>query len=76
MKKIAVNNTASVVIIFRQKNPAEVFLEIKDDKYPMRVFQRCLNIIGGNWIGEQALNDFGPLGTLYRELQEEITPIQ
>jgi len=73
LSKTVIDHVAGIGIIFRKTNPSEVFLEIKDDGYPLKVFRRCLNIIGGNWIGEPARNDQGPRDTLQRELQEELT---
>lgn len=66
------DHAASVGIIFRKKNPRQIFLEIKDDGFPVKLFRRCLCIIGGNWIGEAAAIDRSPRDTLKRELWEEI----
>lgn len=73
MKKERVSNLASVGIIFRTANPSEIFIEIKDDGYPLKVFRRCLCPIGGNWIGEAGKRDRKPLDTFRREFDEEIS---
>ena len=71
--KEKVSNIAGVMIIFRAKNPAEIFIEVKDDGYPLKRFRRCLCPIGGNWIGERAKGDRNPLDTARREINEELT---
>ncbi len=73
MKKERVSNLASVGIIFRASDPSEIFLEVKDDGYPLKVFRRCLCPIGGNWIGEAGKRDRNPLDTFRREFLEEIS---
>jgi len=65
LKKIIVDSSASVGIIVRAKNPEEIFAEIKDDGYPIKLFQRLLNVIGGNWIGEAAKTDLGTSRHIY-----------
>lgn len=69
----AIRNIASVGIIFRQSNPSQIFLEMKDDGHPIKLVRRQLCFIGGNWIGEEARKDRGPLDTFRRELIEEIS---
>lgn len=59
----------AIGIIYRAKNPAEVFLELKGDFYPIKAFRRHLCLIGGN----RRDNDRNPQGTFLREFQEEIS---
>lgn len=73
MKKQRINNIASVGIIVRKANPSQIFIEVKDDGYPMKAFRRTLCPIGGNWIGEASRHDISPLYTFYRELKEELS---
>jgi hypothetical protein len=73
VQKIKITNISSVALPFRQANPAEVFLEIKDKTHPLVLVRGGLCLIGGNWIGQVAVNDQNPLGTLRRELVEELT---
>lgn len=63
----------AVAIIFDQRDPTRLFMEMKDDGLPMIAFRRHFNFIGGNWIGEPAKSDFSPLDTLRREITEEIS---
>ncbi|HEB46698.1 MAG TPA: hypothetical protein ENI19_03260 [Candidatus Nealsonbacteria bacterium] len=72
MERKKINNIASVAIIIRASNPSQIFIELKDDGYPMKTFRRCLCPIGGNWIGEAAKCDQNPLDTVRREIMEEI----
>lgn len=67
-----VDHAAAVGIIYRRKNPEEIFIEVKDDGHPLKLVRRCLCIIGGNWIGEAGANDISPRDTFKRELWEEI----
>ncbi|MEK9173236.1 MAG: hypothetical protein AAB594_01525 [Patescibacteria group bacterium] len=71
--KPKVNNIASVGIIYRESNPAEIFLEEKDGGYPVKLFQNCLCPIGGNWIGEIAKSDKNTFSTFRREIEEELS---
>lgn len=73
MKKQHVNHIASVGIIVRKTNPSQIFIEIKDDGYPIKAFRRNLCLIGGNWIGEASRHDLGPRDTFHRELKEELS---
>lgn len=62
-------------IIYRSRNPAEIFLEMKGDAYPLKVYRRRLCLIGGSWSlkSKTAKNDRNPRGTFLREFQEEIS---
>lgn len=62
-----------MVIPFRRKNPHQVFCEIKDNTHPLALLRGGLCLIGGNWIGASVINDQGPLGTVRREIREELT---
>ncbi len=73
MHKIQVTNISSVGIIFREANPAELFIELKDDGHPMKLVRRQLCPIGGNWIGENAKKDTDTFETYKRELREELS---
>ena len=68
-----VNNVSSVFIIARRKDPGDIFIEVKDDGYPMAFFRRQLCLIGGNWIGDSAKGDQNPMDTAKRELSEEMS---
>ncbi|MDD2731748.1 MAG: hypothetical protein PHI53_00970 [Candidatus Pacebacteria bacterium] len=70
-KRIA--NISSVGIIFRAANPAEIFIEVKDDTHPIKLVRRQLCPIGGNWIGDNAKNDRDTFDTFKREVEEEIS---
>jgi len=72
MKK-SVTNISAVGIIFRAANPAEIFIEMKDDGHPIKLVRRQLCPIGGNWIGKGAVNDTNTLSTFRRELGEELS---
>ena len=72
MEKQCVNNVASVGLIIRKADPSQIFIEVKDDGYPMKAFRRTLCPIGGNWIGEAARYDRSTLNTFHRELREEL----
>ncbi|MEK9173238.1 MAG: hypothetical protein AAB594_01535 [Patescibacteria group bacterium] len=71
--KPRINNISAVAIIFRKSDPSQVFIEMKDDGYPMAAFRRQLCFIGGNWIGENARSDTNPLMTARREIEEELS---
>ena len=72
MTKIAVNNCASIAIIFPQNDPHQMFIQQKDTGLPNRFGQdEALCPFGGNWLGEEAMDDSGPFRTLVRELDEE-----
>lgn len=73
VEKIAVNNIASVGIIFRESDPKNIFIDIKDGGYPIKAFRWMHCPIGGNWIGKSALGDVNPLATFRRELIEELS---
>lgn len=73
MEKITVNNIASVGIIFRESDPKNIFIDIKDGGYPIKAFRWMHCPIGGNWIGQNALGDASPLATFRRELTEELS---
>ncbi len=71
--KRSVTNIASVGIIYRKSDPREIFIEVKDDGHPIKLVRRQLCVIGGNWIGDGAKQDRGPLDTFRRELEEELS---
>lgn len=73
MAKRKINNISSVGIIYRDVNPAEIFIEVKDDGHPIKLVRRQLCFIGGNWIGKSALQDKSTLDTFRRELDEELS---
>lgn len=72
-ERVTVNNISSVTIIARAAKRNQIFIEVKDDGYPLRVFRRCLCPIGGNWIGQAARQDRNPLDTVRREINEELS---
>lgn len=73
MSKQRIAGISSAALMFRAANPAQIFLEMKDDTYPLKMMRRKLFFIGGNWIGEDAKEDQGPLDTVRREIFEEIS---
>ena len=73
MRKLKITNMSSVAIIYRRKNPKQIFIEIKDDEHPIKLVRRQLCPIGGNWIGESAKADKTPFDTLEREINEELS---
>lgn len=64
---------ASVGIFYRESNPSQILIEMKDDGYPVPLWRRMLCPPGGNWIGESATMDISPHGTFLREIGEEFT---
>ena len=68
-----VNSIASVGIIFRRTNPLQIFLERKDEGYPVKAVCGLLSLIGGNWIGDDARGDKNTLDTFLREAREELS---
>jgi hypothetical protein len=64
---------ASVAIIYSMRNPTLLCIEIKTDGHPIVLVRRQLCFLGGNWIGENAKGDVGPLDTLRREIREELS---
>lgn len=72
-QKQVVTNICGVAIIYRASDPSQVFIEVKDDGYPMARFRRCLCLIGGNWIGLHAAGDLTTRRTLEREIDEELS---
>lgn len=71
-EKRTVNNIASVGIIYRESDPRQIFIDIKDGGYPIKAFRWMHCPIGGNWIGESARYDLNPQHTFFRELAEEL----
>ena len=71
--KKVINNIVGVGIIYRTQNPSEIFLDIKNNGYPMIAYRQHLCLIGGNWVGETACNDENPMQTFLREFREEIS---
>jgi hypothetical protein len=79
MAKRLFTNIYSVGFIYPRTHPSDVFIEIKDDGHPTKLVRGQLCPPGGNWIGDGALKDYGPLDTFRREINEEISfdrPIQ
>ncbi|TSC75495.1 MAG: hypothetical protein G01um101430_337 [Parcubacteria group bacterium Gr01-1014_30] len=72
-KRPRISHIGSVGIIYPRINPNRIFLERKTGDFPIKLFRHQLNFIGGNWIGESARTDSGPLNTFRRELQEELS---
>ena len=68
-----VNNISGVVIPFWKTDPAQIFIEIKDNTHPLKLVRGGLCPIGGNWIGPAAVADANPLATVRREVVEEMT---
>lgn len=68
-----VGHIAASAIIYRVKNPAQIFTDIKDATYPHVVWRGCLCFIGGNWTGKGAMYDVGPMETFAREITEELS---
>ncbi len=73
MDRIRVTNTCAVALIYWDRNPRNLFIEVKDDGHPMKLVRRQLCPIGGNWIGPAALADRSPRDTCVRELLEELS---
>jgi len=73
MEKVCIDHVSGVGIIFRESDPSQIFIEIKDEGLPIKAFRRGLCPIGGNWIGESAKKDQNTLDTFRREFNEEIT---
>ncbi|MBI2033581.1 MAG: hypothetical protein HYT13_00570 [Candidatus Liptonbacteria bacterium] len=71
-KKPIFNNISAVGIIYRETNPRQLFMEMKDGGYPRKAFRWKGLCIGGNWIGEQAKSDLNPRDTFCREVEEEL----
>ena len=73
MSRPNITNICGVGIIYRKNNPKELFCEMKDNGYPIKLGRGQLCFIGGNWIGESAKSDKNPFHTYCRELNEELT---
>ncbi len=71
--KLLINNISACGIIYRKKNPSQIFIEIKDDGHPLALVRRQLCPIGGNWIGPNAKSDRNPTWTYRREVAEELS---
>lgn len=71
--RVEVNHIAAVGILFPASNPRRIFIEVKDDGYPIKVFRRNLCPIGGNWVGEHAKADRNTRDTFLREFGEELS---
>jgi hypothetical protein len=71
--KLLINNISACGIIYRKKNPSQIFIEIKDDGHPLALVRRQLCPIGGNWIGTHAKSDRNPTWTYRREIAEELS---
>ncbi|KKU52685.1 MAG: hypothetical protein A3H69_02415 [Candidatus Sungbacteria bacterium RIFCSPLOWO2_02_FULL_47_9] len=68
-----ITNICSVGIIYNSSNPRQVFLDVKNSIYPVKIFRNMLCPIGGNWIGEDAKADRNTRDTFLRELEEELS---
>jgi len=73
VEKTPVENIASVAIIYPASDPSILFIDRKDNGYPILAFRQMLCPIGGNWIGESALSDRNPYDTWCREVSEELS---
>jgi len=71
--KLKGNNVSAVGIIYREANPREILIEAKTGDHPWELVRGQLCVIGGNWIGENARGDKGPLDTFLREVREELS---
>lgn len=71
-EKRTVSNIASVGIVYREANPSQIFIDIKDGGYPIKAFRWMHCPIGGNWIGQSARYDLNPRHTFFREMAEEL----
>ncbi len=67
--KTTIDGMCAVLIPFRESNPAETYMEMKDKEYWN--FPERLCLIGGNYSGPNCKGDIGPKGTLLREVGEE-----
>ena len=67
-----ISHVSSAVFIFKKTAPDRLFIEMKDDGYPVRSLRGNLNPFGGSWSAEDAA-DLNPYDTLTRELDEELT---
>lgn len=72
-EKRKVTNISAAALVYRLAEPFEIFAEFKDNTHPLKLVRNSLCLIGGNWVGESAKSDRGPLDTLKRELSEELT---
>ncbi|MBX4192204.1 NUDIX domain-containing protein [Candidatus Parcubacteria bacterium] len=60
---------SSAAIIFRQQDPTQLFVEVKDEGYPKVLFRHHIFLFGGG----REPSDKSPLETVLRELKEELT---
>lgn len=72
-EKIRINNISGVGIAYRNSDPSQVFIEIKDGGHPIPLVRGQLCFIGSNWIGEAARLDVNPFFTFKREFREELS---
>ncbi len=70
MTKISIDGICAVVIPFRESDPSQTYMEMKDEEYWN--FPKRLCLIGGNYSGPNCKKDVGPKGTLLREIDEEL----
>lgn len=74
MEKPTLNVIASAVIIFRELNPAWVFLESKPANYHIVSFRNHLCPFGGDWgRNTRGRMDRNPKETVAREINEELS---
>jgi hypothetical protein len=48
-------------------------METKTPGYPRKIYVEKGLLIGGNWVGPNAINDEGPKGTFLREVREKLS---
>lgn len=72
MEKTKVNNVCVGAWFCQKSNPSNIFVDRKF-QYPIPAIDGRLAVIGGNWFGLEADNDEKPLGTLVREVSEELS---
>lgn len=73
MEKVVIRHIAATAIIHKASDPSQLFIEMKDGGYPWKAIRNTGCTQGGNWVGEHARADTGPLQTLQRELREELS---
>lgn len=68
-----VGHVSATLLVYRESDPRQIYIDLKDDGLPIKAFRRTLCPLGGNWVGDGARKDKNPAETLRRELEEELS---
>lgn len=68
----SITHIAAIGVIYRESDPRQILMEIKDDGHRRPSARRGLSFIGGNWSGDEAKNDQNPHETFCRNVEREL----